>query len=150
MTSRLLRRTIQFGIPILLAAGLLAAVIPRFLHQYGRSLAKHSLGGLHTIGSALEAYRSKHGAFPACSGRQPVQVLESSLVPEFLPQLPKTDVWAHPYLVATTPTHYEVWSLGADGVAGPNDFDGPTDDLNSDILFSDGRFARYPRGLIGQ
>ena len=148
---RQLRRTLLWlGTGLIVVVSLAAVVIPSYLNAVQRSIVRRTLGDVHVLGSALEAYRVKYGAYPAHSGRQPAQVCSVALVPEFLSRLPDRDVWAFPYYVVVAPDHYEVWSFGADGVPGPNLRDGPTDDWNSDILFSDGHFRRFPRGIIAQ
>jgi len=150
MRRRLRRSLLWFGTGVIVVVGLAAVLVPHCLDAVQRSIVRRTLGEIHVLASALEAYRAKYGVYPAHHGRQRAQVCSVALVPEFLSRLPDRDVWAFPYYVVVTPDHYEVWSFGADGAPGPNLRDGPTDDWNSDILFSDGQLQRFPRGVVAQ
>ncbi|MBK9968833.1 MAG: hypothetical protein IPP07_29895 [Holophagales bacterium] len=147
MRPRLRRVLLWFGTGLLVVVGFAAVLIPYYLNAVKRSIVRRTLGEIHVVASALEAYRAKYGVYPAHPGRQRAEVCSVVLVPEFLSRLPDRDVWAFPYYVVVTPDHYEVWSFGADGAPGPNLRDGPTDDWNSDILFSDGQLLRFPSGV---
>ena len=150
MRLRLRRSLLWFGTGTIAVVGLAVVLIPFYLNAVKRSIVRRTLGEMHVVASALEAYRAKYGVYPAHPGRQRVEVFSVVLVPEFLTRLPDRDVWAFPYYVVVTPDHYEVWSFGADGAPGPNLRDGPTGDWNSDILFSDGRLLRFPSGIVAQ
>jgi hypothetical protein len=62
------------------------------------------------------------------------------------------DPWGHPIIVAVTAQRYVLVSCGECG--GPPERQnlfaysaGPTTDLTSDIVFSDGVFVAYPEGV---
>jgi len=62
------------------------------------------------------------------------------------------DPWCHPYEIAASPSGYTVISYGQDGVRDvplgepyPN---GPATSYTNDLVFTAGRFTRYPEGLI--
>ena len=82
---------------------------------------------LQHLGTAVEAYAEKHGAYPRTLPRA-------------------VDGWNHPILYNVAGKHYVLRSTGRDG---KNDgrFDGVTTSFDDDIVFSDGIFHRFREGL---
>ena len=63
----------------------------------------------------------------------------------------QADAWGNPILIATQPGRYVLVSFGECGVPdGPDPWHyapGPTGFFNSDIVYSNGQFLRYPEGV---
>ena len=138
-----MRRPVKVAIGASCVLLLLGLGVPQLLSAIQRSMFKRGYGDMRVIGNALERYRAAHGSYPVFPTRTPVLHLEPYLVPEYISSLPRTDNWQHPFLVVSSSSHYEIWSLGADGREGPNSADGPTHTWNDDTVLRDGRFVRY-------
>jgi type II secretory pathway pseudopilin PulG len=121
--------------------------VSSFISAKRRSVFRREIGDMRTIGTALERYRVAHGTYPVFPARTPTLQLQPLLVPAYASSLPLNDVWAGPYFVVSSSSHYEIWSLGKDARLGPNLTDGPTEGWDADVVFRDGTFVRYPAFL---
>jgi hypothetical protein len=80
--------------------------------------------------------------------------VRSLLEPKYIRSLPRTDGWGNPFQFAVhlangISDQYVIRSLGADGTAdGDGSYvRGATTSPNADIVYTDGEFATYPKGV---
>ena len=145
--SRITARHFLAFAGVILVAVLAAFGIRFTLEGFRQNLIRRSMGDIRTIGAALESFRAANGGYPHISPRQPAQVLIAHLVPSYIARVPVQDAWNRPFFVWSSPSRFEVWSLGTDGRDGPNITDGPSHTPDADIVCRNGHFVRYPSWL---
>ena len=122
-----------------------------------RKNQKQTLAAMRSIGMACEAYAVDTNQYPYSSSTK-VSDLISSLEPIYIKTLPIKDSWGQDLIYYTNSTeNYWIISMGADGKREVGIYDsngfplpsaaGATNDLNADIIFSDGSFYRFPEGI---
>jgi type II secretory pathway pseudopilin PulG len=138
---------------VLIIVAILAAIaIPNLLMAMDRSKQKRTMVDMRTIGAALEGYANDRKVYP-----QP-EALGQSLVPTYARVLPMTDGWgrAMRYECRSVMNDgrcdlYSIGSAGKDGVFELESLGqyepGATTNFNRDIIFADGNFVQYPRGV---
>jgi hypothetical protein len=112
-----------------------------------------SMAEVRSIAAAVERYAADHGAYPAVGS---MDELARLLEGEYIEALPRTDRWGRPYryyyrsVGEAGPQDYVIVCTGSDGLAeagDPWDYpSGTTVDPDSDIVYSNGKFVRYPEG----
>ena len=137
--------------------GILAAIaIPNLLNAVQRGKQKRTMADMKALAVALEAYQVDNSVYPAAACNPgnfttPGSLLGTdsftNLTPTYLAQPPVTDGWGHflRYHIDAAQAHYNLRSLGRNGVANPL-VCGTTTNFNDDIVFSDGAFLQWPEG----
>jgi type II secretory pathway pseudopilin PulG len=138
---------------VFLVVAILAAVaIPNILMAMDRSKQKRTMADMRSIGTALKEYAADRKVYP-----QP-EALERSLVPTYARVLPLMDGWGRPMRYECRSVMndgrcdlYAIGSAGKDGVferESLSDYEpGAITNFNRDIIFADGNFVQYPRGV---
>jgi hypothetical protein len=148
--------SIQINFPLLM---LLLVTVSCGLVQTENDLNNKTIETMRGIGRAVEAYAEANG------GKYPVQQtgeisgIREQLVPRFAPQLKKLDASQHPirYYCFHDSGPYYIIALGEDHKEDVGIYHSPgkpdhtafitIDDPKEDIIFSNGKFVRYPKGL---
>jgi hypothetical protein len=113
---------------------------------------KKTMADLRTIATALEARATDTNDYPeSCD----METLRKLLEPTYVRRMPSRDAWGHDFVYVGTPNHqfYRFVSAGADGVieARSRQIDDvtphETDRYGEDIIFQNGEFLQYPRGI---
>ena len=108
----------------------LSIQLPNLFGAIGRSKQVKTMAALRTLGAELD---TRLPALPS------------------LQRFGQPDAWGNPILIATQPGRYVLVSFGECGVPdGPDPWHyvpGPTAHFNSDIVYSNGQFLRYPEGV---
>lgn len=115
---------------------------------------RRTMADMRTIAAAVEAYAADHEEYPLAGD---YAALESLLVPDYLVELPKGDMWGHAYAYVVSPDgeQYRIVSAGADSIF---DWDSRKiaegsaqqaatryrDRLEEDFIFADGDFVQLP------
>jgi hypothetical protein len=116
-----------------------------------------SMADLRAIATAVESFAVDNDVYPGpTSGIATVDVVRPQLEPTYIRNLPAVDAWGNPYLFWSDGEHYLIVSRGSDGVEdvayGASDPPtagieaGATRRYESDIVFCDGQFHRWPEG----
>jgi hypothetical protein len=124
-----------------------------------KQLNDETIATIREVGRAIEAYAE------ANKGKYPVQqtgdlsAIKAQLVPQFAPKLTEKDGSGHPiryYCFHDTGPYYII-ALGEDHKEDVGIYHSPgqptdtsfvtIDDPTQDIIFSNGKFVRYPKGL---
>jgi hypothetical protein len=115
--------------------------------------AKKTMADLRTIATALEARATDTNEYPeSCD----METLRKLLEPAYVSRMPSRDAWGHELVYVGSPSHqtYRFVSAGADGVfdARSKQIDDvpprETDSFDEDIVFQNGQFLQYPRGIV--
>jgi type II secretory pathway pseudopilin PulG len=139
--------------------GIIAAVaIPNFLTAKQKAMQKQTMADLLNISTAVESYEVDNMYYPEASS---IDELAGTLEPFYLPAVPRTDAWGHPYSYACWRSDpagegcesYRLASLGRDGILDFSDLRDYEEEMrysafeyDRDIVFGDGRFIYYPDG----
>lgn len=119
------------------------------------TLAETAMEEIRVIGTAMEAFAVDLDRYPGpTDGLTIVGMLAPDLEGPYVRELPRRDPWGRPYYVVSTDKAYAIVSAGADGLL-ESSYEGPDSplgrervilntDLNSDIVFVDGRFVSAP------
>ena len=112
--------------------------------------AMGTVGTIRSIACDLADYKRNHGSYPT-TGAEGVDcsTIRALIAPESKAEW-YLDSWQRPVRYKSDGTHFEIRSLGADGVIcdcnkGP-EFRS-TDDLNCDIVLRDEQFVAAPSGI---
>jgi hypothetical protein len=112
-----------------------------------------TMSDMRAMATSCEAYAVDNNEYPA--GR--IEDMKRVVEPMYIKKLPLKDSWGYPYvyLVDAEKQNYWIISYGSDGRREENLYrsDGtpaeesyePTTREESDIIFSDGTFIRYPK-----
>ncbi len=148
-------RTSTFGPAGLTGAGMYtgmaaAIAIPNLMNSIDRDKQKRTMADIRSIGIAMEAYAIDNNHYPATEGWQPVGVLDESVEPVYIRELPLVDGWDRGIMVFSDGETYTIVSHGKDGTA-DQDWSGDvteraTSTFNSDIVFRSGEFIVWPEG----
>lgn len=123
-----------------------------------RKNQRQTLADLRAIGTACEAYAVDNNIYPYSFSTKTSDLI-STLEPVYIKKLPIKDGWGNEYIYYTDPTFKTYWiiSTGADGKRDQGIYDSfgiplpemstATNDMNADIIFSDGSFYRFPEGI---
>lgn len=111
---------------------------------------EQTMSDLRAIGASAEAYAADHRVYPAA---YTIDDLACVLEPTYSRKLPRIDAWNEPfrYEVRTRidgKQSYRIASASTDGAWEQTDLwryaRGTTTGLDSDIVFGDGEFIRWP------
>jgi hypothetical protein len=114
------------------------------------------MADMRSIGTAIGSYTVDFSHYPESFGYDALQVLESTLEPVYIRNLPLTDPWEAPIWVRSVPTEgYALVSYGSDGEPEnpyaswqTSDWDSlterPTTEPGQDLIFRNGQFVRWP------
>ena len=126
--------------------GIISAIaLPNLMNSLDKAKQKKTMSDARSIGVAVEAYATDTAKYPMSAGSW--AALKPSIDPYFIKAPPDADGWSNGWDAGTTATgdNYTVASNGKDGVAGARP-GGATQNFNSDIVFSQGRFFQWPEG----
>ena len=112
---------------------------------------------IRDLGTAIEAYKLVHGSYPIAKTGH-LEEIEDQIVPKFVSRMPEVDGWGNDleYYCLNPEGPYYIISLGSDKERDVGLY--KTDrspsglgfnviaDLKEDIIFSNGKFVRYPQG----
>jgi len=127
--------------------GLLASIaLPNLMRAMNKAKQARTLADMKAIGNALETYALENNTYPKGLTDANAQIL-SGYVSKYLQTVPPGDGWNNPWHIDTNSqgTVYTITSYGADGTSSTNS-GGPTDNFNSDIIFSNNSFYQWPQG----
>ena len=115
---------------------------------YSYGTRRRTMADLKHMGRAVDAWAKDHkGAYPVCNGLDDVrQCLAKSLGSDTLASLRLDDAWGKPlmYWSDKEGKEYLLISYSTDGIWDGAGRTGPTDNLDCDIVFSNGDFAQWP------
>jgi hypothetical protein len=115
-------------------------------YTYGNR--RRTMADLRHIGKALDAWAQAHaGAHPLCTTVSDARsCLGKTLPADQTASLRFDDAWGTPYMYWTDREgkEYLLMSYASDGLWDGAGRTGPTDDVNCDIVFSNGDFAQWP------
>jgi type II secretory pathway pseudopilin PulG len=132
---------------VILMLGIISAIaIPNLLNAIDRGKQKRTVTDLHAIGLAIESYAVDHDHYPTATD---LEELRQALQPRYIKLMPSTDGWARPFVYdgGNPEGPYMFRSLGKDGVADPRLHGGATLDFDCDIVFAEGEFLQWPKGI---
>jgi type II secretory pathway pseudopilin PulG len=92
------------GLVLLTLVGLAIAalVVPNLLNGRQRGRQKWTMGGLRTLGPAVESYSIDNNAYSVAAS---IDELAAFLEPTYIKDLPRRDGWGMPY-------EYRAWHVG--------------------------------------
>ena len=130
--------------------GILASIaIPGLLNAVERARQKRTMSDIRSMGTAIESYGLDLSHYPSNISESPVQGnLEPFLEPYFIVAAPVLDAWQRDILYGSNANGslYTITSRGSDGTDDGGGL-GTTQDFDCDILFSNGRFLKWPEGI---
>ena len=132
---------IELLIIVAVLAVLSSILIPEYLTSLQKAKQKETMEDLRNVVMGLESYLVDQN-------RLPLSI--TALSPFYVKNLKTTDAWGHPFVYATSGTHYSIGSPGKDGIIDlscttlylpPTTMAG----FNQDIIFSDGKLVCGPK-----
>ena len=126
--------------------GIIAAIaIPNLLNAINRGRQKRSMADMRSIATAVEAYAVDNSFYPKGIADQ---AIETHISPTYLKNMPDNDGWRRAWNITVDASgqNYTVESFGRDGTD-EADVQGITSDFDSDIVYSNGVFVKYPEGI---
>jgi type II secretion system protein G len=133
--------------------GVVAAIaIANYLNAIQRAKQKRTMVDIRTIATAWEQHNAEKGSYSAAGFTYPAtpmsfESLEESLTPNYIKIVPRLDGWGRSLEFAATGRVYAIRSSGRDGTYEGTDYEeAETDSPDCDIVYSNGRFVRYPAG----
>jgi hypothetical protein len=124
----------------------------------GKSPQLKTVDAIRDIGTAVEAYKLANGSYPVVSSGE-IEELQGILVPKFLSEFHSKDAWGNSleYYCLKQDGPYFIISLGSDhnrdiGLyqtdRSPSGLGFKViENVQEDIIFSNGVFVRYPQGI---
>lgn len=115
--------------------------------------AKQTLADMRALAVAIEARATDTNEYPETAD---LETLRKLVEPTYIRRMPARDAWGHEFLYIGTPNHnsYRIVSAGADGVFEPQSRQlvqvppHETDRFEDDLIYQDGEFVQFPRGII--
>ena len=137
-------------LPMILAGAVLGGAVA---HQVSKDTAvagdvqkaKTTMEAMRTIATALEQFEVDHQRYPHLDD---LATLAIKVEPTYIKEVPWEDGWGRRFEVHADGLHYEIRSLGRDGVRDTDPPIGRFSNLDHDIIFSDGRFTQWPEGSV--
>ncbi|HYV17496.1 MAG TPA: hypothetical protein VFC25_00525 [Verrucomicrobiae bacterium] len=115
---------------------------------YSYGTRRRTMGDLKQMGRVVDTWAKEHnGAYPVCNGLDDVRkCLTKSLGAEKMASMRLDDAWGKPlmYWSDKDGKEYLLISYATDGMWDGAGRTGPTDNLDCDIVFSNGDFAQWP------
>ncbi len=135
--------------------GIIAAIaIPNLLNAINRSRQKRTMADMRTIGTAAEAYAVDWSFYPNTNDTdEAITTTWSGLIsPIYVKKTPQEDGWRLEFQVRSESRFYSVGSGGRDKLFENQLNSGtynraPTNDMDCDIVYSNGTFMSYPEGV---
>ena len=134
--------------------GILAAIaIANYLNAIARARQKRTMSDMRTIAQAWETRNSEKGSYSPAgftfpTGPVTFVELETALTPNYLRDLPQRDGWGYPLEFAIEDGVYAIRSAGRDGTYEGTDYnEAEFASPDCDIVYSNGRFVRYPASI---
>jgi len=122
-------------------------ILPNMTGAIDRGRQKRTMADMRTVGMALADYRDSHGVYPQMNDPRELQ----QELTGYLRALPTHDGWHNPFVFHMSSTSYTLVSWGKCGQPDiPSSLEcppGTTADFRADIVYSDGKFARWPQGI---
>lgn len=138
--------------------GILAAIaIPNLLTAMQRSKQKRTMADIRSIATAWEARATDMNTYGIAGYTVPSNGvtyanLAGALSPTYIKTLPPNDGWSNAYTYGTTSGNGQVYVIRSAGknAAYETAVNGPTNNFDCDIVYSNGSFVVYPEGLQTQ
>ena len=133
--------------------GIIAAIaIPNLLNAINRGRQKRSMADIRTIGTAVEAYAVDMAFYPtfnAGGGDAIDATFQGFLEPTYVKTVPREDGWRTVFYAASESRFYTLGSAARDKqIAALDSYNaGITQDMDCDIIYSNGSFVQYPEGI---
>ena len=135
--------------------GIIAAIaIPNLLNAINRSRQKRTMADIRTCGTAAEAYAVDWSFYPNNNDTDEAIITTWGplIAPIYVKKTPQADGWRNPIYVRSQSRFYTIGSGGRDKVfesdLGSSLYDRvPTNDMDCDIVYSNGTFRSYPEGV---
>jgi type II secretion system protein G len=136
--------------------GIIAAIaIPNLLNAINRGRQKRSMADLRTVGTAIEAYAVDMAFYPTFSagaGTAINSTFESYLEPTYVKTVPRNDGWRTVFYASSESRFYTLASAARDklleAALTSATYNGRvTQDMDCDIVYSNGSFMSYPEGI---
>lgn len=130
--------------------GIIAAIaIINYLSSLERARQKRTMADIRSIAQAWESHGSEKGSYGTAGLTFPTAVthddLLTALTPTYMRSIPKVDGWGRPLQFGAEGRLYAIRSSGRDGKYEGDDYeDGPGENPDCDIVYSNGNFVRYP------
>ena len=135
--------------------GIIAAIaIPNLLNAINRGRQKRTMADIRTIGTAIEAYAVDNSSYPSLSGAPTIGAAGGMYLhvePTYVKRAPRADGWNFDMVGVSTLTGYSVGGAGRDKTFQSATLAhatlGTTQNMDCDIVYSNGRFTLYPEGI---
>ena len=136
--------------------GILAAIaIPNLLTAMQRSKQKRTMADMRSLATAVEARATDTNDYPRATS---VAELTPLLSPTYIKVIPPLDGWGHPLRYECWDANnvgkcdmYAIGSGAKDGLFENNSLaaydEAATSNFDCDLIFSNGKFVRYPEGV---
>ncbi|MGZ8781220.1 MAG: type IV pilin protein [Thermoanaerobaculia bacterium] len=131
--------------------GILASIaIANYLNALARARQKRTMADIRTIAIAWEQRNAEKGSYAAAGFSFPTAAvtygtLDAALTPSYIQKLPPYDGWGRPFEFAVEDRIYAIRSSGRDGIYEGTDYEATAfDNPDCDIVYSNGRFVRWP------
>lgn len=133
--------------------GIVASIaIANYMGAVTRARQKRTMADIRNIATAWEGRNAEKGSYapgftyPATAVTY--DVLDASLSPNYMKNVPKIDGWGRPYEFAAEERVYSIRSAGRDGIYEGTDYESvATDSPDCDIVYSNGRFVTWPANI---
>jgi hypothetical protein len=144
--------TILLYVPVVLVA----IAIPNMNGGIQRSKQKRSMADLRSIGTAVEAYATDHGAYPAATN---IDELRPLITPVYMKYIPPNDGWGKPFIyesVHCADSKCQRYYIASGGENLELERDSPseygtspitTSTFDADLVYSNGEFVVAPEGV---
>jgi general secretion pathway protein G len=124
--------------------GIIAAIaIPNLLNAINRGRQKRSMADIRTIGTAF------YPTYNAGGGSAIDATFQGFLEPTYVKTVPREDGWRTVFYAASESRFYTLGSAARDKqIAALDSYNaGITQDMDCDIIYSNGSFVQYPEGI---
>lgn len=131
--------------------GIIAAIaIPNLLNAINRGRQKRTMADIRTIGTAIEAYAVDHASYPSVAEGTISSAMHILIEPTYVKRAPRADGWNTPMEAVSILQGYSIGGAGRDKTftaALASSSTGITNDMDCDIIYSNGSFVLYPEGI---
>ncbi len=150
-TWRILRRRV-IVIDVLVIAVLLFFIYPNLRSMSGRSPVRRTMSDMRSIAAAAEAFATDYNRYPVARS---MDDLARQLSPTYIRVVPHQDSWLTDYRYESWDKgHYAIASAGTDrkfeASSSRSYAHRATNEVNADIVFSNGKFVVYPEGTVDE
>jgi type II secretion system protein G len=153
---------IELLVVVAIIAILAGIAIPNLLMALQKARQKRTMANMRSVATAWEARATDLSKYNAAgvvvngmSAPVTMDELIAALQPTYMKAMPRVDGWNNDFVGVTDQTfggaqqaqQYGIVSGGRDGIVETNPQLGATNDVDCDIIFSNGVFLAYPEGL---